>query len=350
MTIASLFTQSVTALWHRSVPANPLAPRTGLPDVTNAPPDVRRLIRDRRYCKLLAVDAELPFEESFQTFAWKAVEHEMALVPAGDVWLAASLAATAGWALESNANAYHRDAVAALYIDRFPVTNADFARFVAAGPYQDPSYWPEEVLPNVLQFVDATGRPGPRFWSHGEPPAAKLSHPVVGICWYEANAYANWAGKRLPTSAEWQRAGTWGKSNAGSNGQLRYPWGNAFDPRKANLRSAGHHDTVAVDAFPDGRSLNGVQQLIGNVWEWVGGAFQLDVSDEISVVFDQPMGEIRGGAFDTFFHSQATCQFRTGQPYLNRGANVGFRCCVSEDRLSSLPEPMGSPEAISNPS
>lgn len=317
-------------------------------DFAAAPPDVRRLIRDRRYCKLLDVDVEMPFEASSQAFAWKAVEHEMALVPTGDVWLATSLAATAGWALEANANAYRREAVEALYIDRYPVTNADFAKFVASGAYDDADYWPDEVLPNVLEFVDATGRPGPRYWSHGQPPADKQMHPVVGICWYEANAYAAWAGKRLPTSAEWQRAGTWSKSSGSSNSQLRYPWGNAFDPQKANLRSAGHHDTVAVDAFPAGRSLIGIQQLIGNVWEWVGDTFQLEVSDEISVVFEQPMAEIRGGAFDTFFQSQATCQFRTGQPFLNRGTNVGFRCCISEDRLSSLPESMDLSEEIAN--
>lgn len=349
MTITSLFTQSVTSLWHRpsSGGGSALSP-AGSPDIAKASPDVRRLIRDRRYCKLLAVDAELPFDEPSQAFAWRAIEHEMALVPAGDVWLAASLAATAGWTLESNANAYQRESVQSLYVDRYAVTNVDYARFVAAGGYSDPDYWPDEVLPNVLQFVDGTGEPGPRSWSHGQPPAAKQLHPVVGICWYEANAYARWAGKRLPTSAEWQRAGTWPSNTGGSGKEFRYPWGNAFDPKKANTRSAGKHDTVAVDSFADGRSLNGVHQLIGNVWEWVDGPFQLDVSEEICVLFDQPMGEIRGGAFDTYFHSQATCQFRSGQPFLYRGANVGFRCCISEDRLSSPPEPMASSEGIAN--
>ncbi|WP_164101960.1 formylglycine-generating enzyme family protein [Candidatus Laterigemmans baculatus] len=311
-----------------------------------APPDVRRLIRDRRYCKLLAVDSDLPFEESSKAFAWQAVEQEMALVPAGEVRLATSLAATAGWVLEANANAFCSDRVETLYLDRYPVTNADFARFVAAGAYEEADYWPEEVLPNVLQFVDITGHPGPRYWSQGRPDANKLNHPVVGVCWYEANAYAVWAGKRLPTSAEWQRAGTWSRSS--SSAQLRYPWGNAFDPRKANLRAAGILDTVAVDAFPEGRSLNGVQQLIGNVWEWVRDLFHLEVSDEIAVVFDQPMAEVRGGAFDTFFQSQATCQFRTGQPYLHRSSNVGFRCCISDGRLAPLPDSMDSSEGIAN--
>lgn len=317
-----------------------------MPDISKALPDVRRLIRDRRYCRLLTIDADVPFDEASQAFAWKAIEHEMALVPAGDVWLAASLAATAGWALESNANAHQQESVPSLYIDRYPVTNIDYARFVAAGGYTDPDYWPAEVLPNVLQFVDATGHPGPRYWFNGEPPAGKQSHPVVGVCWYEADAYAKWAGKRLPTSAEWQRAGTWPKSTGGSGGELRYPWGNAFDPKKANTRAAGRRDTVAVDAFPEGRSLNGVQQLIGNVWEWVDGQFQLDVNDQICVVFDQPMGEIRGGAFDTYFHSQATCQFRSGQPFLYRGTNVGFRCCITEGRLSSPPEAVAPTEEI----
>lgn len=348
MSITSLFTQSMSAWWQRPAPASQAVPLEDLPDLANAPPDVRRLIRDRRYGRLLAVDAEVPFDQPSQAFAWKAIEREMALVPAGQVWVAASLAATAGWTLESNANAHHRESVQSLYIDRYAVTNADYARFVAAGGYDDPDYWPAEMLPSVLQFVDSTGHPGPRFWSHGQPPAAKKSHPVVGVCWYEAAAYAEWAGKRLPTSAEWQRAGTWPQSSSSGSSEQRYPWGNAFDPKKANTRAAGRHDTVAVDALAEGRSLGGVHQLVGNVWEWVDGTFHLEVSDQISVVFGQPMAEVRGGAFDTYFHSQATCQFRSGQPFLYRGANVGFRCCITEDRLTAPPEPIAPSEEFAS--
>ncbi len=167
------------------------------------------------------------------------------------------------------------------------------------------------------------------------PPADKLDHPVVGICWYEANAYATWVGKRLPSSEEWQRAGTWPMGHAGDVTNQRYPWGDAFDPRKANTWDSGIGDTVAVAALTAGCTPNGVRQLIGNVWEWVDAQFHPNAETGVSVTLDQTMAEIRGGAFDTYFHSQATCQFRTGQPLLFRGPNVGFRCCVSGNTLTS---------------
>jgi iron(II)-dependent oxidoreductase len=228
-----------------------------------------------------------------------------------------------------------------VYLDRDCVTNADYAKFVKAGGYENSHFWPEGVLANVLQFVDNTGNPGPKHWSGGQPPRELIDHPVVGISWYEANAYATWAGKRLPTSEEWQRAGTWPKSGGGSATELRYPWGNGFDPFKANTWACGAHRTFPVDGFADGNTPNGIRQLIGNVWEWVDAEFQPPAQEGASVHLAEKMAEVRGGAFDTYFHSQATCQFRTGQPLLFRGANVGFRCCISESALAEIrvPEP-----------
>ncbi len=154
--------------------------------------------------------------------------------------------------------------------------------------------------------------------------------------WYEANAFATWCGKRLPTSEEWQRAGTWSKSGGNTGAELRYPWGNGFDPFKANTWACGAGRTFPVDAFSDGSTPNGVRQLIGNVWEWVDAQFQPFAQEGTSVLLDDSMAEIRGGAFDTYFHSHATCQFRTGQPLLFRGNNVGFRCCISESEVAEL--------------
>jgi iron(II)-dependent oxidoreductase len=95
-----------------------------------------------------------------------------------------------------------------------------------------------------------------------------------------------------------------------------------------------------VNDYYEGSTPNGVYQLVGNVWEWVAAAFECECQDESSrIVFEQPMAEIRGGAFDTYFENQATCQFRSGQPVLYRGANVGFRCCVSVDQLQAVSKP-----------
>ncbi len=310
----------------------------GFPDVADAPPDTRRLIRNRRYCRVLQSQNEIPFDAVSLACAWKAVEHEMALVPGGDVCLVSDTVVATHSGFEVVTNPDELMSVDSFYLDRDCVTNADFARFVQADGYGDPQYWPEEVLPNVLQFIDSTNHPGPRHWSNGNPPADKLDHPVVGVCWYEANAYATWVGKRLPSTEEWQRAGTWPKGHTGSGNELRYPWGNAFDPTKANTWASRRGDTVATREFPAGNTPNGVRQLIGNVWEWVDAQFHPNADSGVSVMLDETMAEIRGGAFDTYFHSQATCQFRTGQPLLFRGSNVGFRCCATAAALPAPPE------------
>jgi formylglycine-generating enzyme required for sulfatase activity/dienelactone hydrolase len=101
------------------------------------------------------------------------------------------------------------------WIDRFEVTNAEFMRFVEAGGYDDPEYWTEPFTKDgrpvtfreaISEFTDRTGRPGPATWVAGDYPDGEDDYPVTGLSWYEANAYANWAGKRLPTVYHWNRA------------------------------------------------------------------------------------------------------------------------------------------------
>jgi iron(II)-dependent oxidoreductase len=157
---------------------------------------------------------------------------------------------------------------------------------------------------------------------------------VVGICWYEASAYARWVGKRLPTTAEWEKAASWPADLGGTGPKSRYSWGNGFDPRRANTWSSALKETSPVDAYADGATLNGIYQLVGNVWEWVADRYPGPfVKEGQRVVFDHPMRDIRGGAFDSYFETQVTCQFRTGHPELDRQPNIGFRCAVSADRL-----------------
>jgi len=321
---------SAVGIWKCHVPdiAHP-----AFPDVTDAPPDTRRLIRDRRYCRVLTNQNDFPFDEVSLSFAWKALHHDMSLVPSGEIRRVCDVIVATHSGFDIAPTADQVVAAESHYIDRNCVTNADYARFVQADGYGDPKYWPEQVLPNVLQFVDSTGQPGPKYWSNGNPPPQKLDHPVVGICWHEANAFANWAGKRLLQSDEWQRAGTWPKGHNGPGTELRYPWGNGFDPLKVNIWASGIGDTVPVTSYSAGSTPNGVRQLIGNVWEWVDTLFSPHSDASVSVALTETMAEIRGGAFDTYFQTQASCQFRTGQPLLYRGPNVGFRCCVSVNAL-----------------
>lgn len=109
------------------------------------------------------------------------------------------------------------------------------------------------------QFVKAKGHPAPAYWD--DPRLNKSEQPVVGVNWYDAKAYCEYRGKRLPTEAEWEKAAR------GPNATL-YPWGNEFDPVKVNY-GKNHDATMPVDAYPDGVSYYGVYNMAGNVFEWV---------------------------------------------------------------------------------
>lgn len=335
MSLATFITDAV-GLWKQRplLDVERSKKQESTPVVSDAPPDTRRLIRNRQYCRVLAHDGNVPFDHVSVECAWRALEQEMAMVPGGEVCLISDTVISSQHGFEVVSNPDELVSVSSFYIDRECVTHGDYLKFVQAGGYSDAQYWPEEVLPSLLQFIDATGCPGPKGWVEGAPPSNRLDHPVVGICWYEANAYANWAGKRLPSTEEWQRAGTWPKGQSGGTHELRYPWGNAFDPTKANLWASGQGGTVPVKAFKLGETPNGVRQLIGNVWEWVDTQFLPSSEERVAVLLEEMMAEVRGGAFNTYFHSQATCQFRTGQPLLHRGVNIGFRCCINADGLT----------------
>jgi formylglycine-generating enzyme required for sulfatase activity len=109
------------------------------------------------------------------------------------------------------------------------------------------------------EFVKANGHPAPAYWD--DPRLNKPEQPVVGVNWYDAKAYCEYRGKRLPTEAEWEKAAR------GPHGNL-YPWGNEFDPGKANY-GKNHDATTPVDSYPEGVSYYGAYNMAGNVFEWV---------------------------------------------------------------------------------
>lgn len=150
-------------------------------------------------------------------------------VPAGDILFG------------PNREKVHTDA---FYIDRFPVTNADYKK-----------------------FVDAIGHTEPAHWRRGSWPEGKADHPVVQINWDSASAYAEWAGKRLPTEIEWEKAAR------GTDGRL-WPWGDTFSISKCNTSESGIMDTTSIGKYsPAGDSPYGVADMAGNVWEWIGSKF-----------------------------------------------------------------------------
>ncbi len=140
--------------------------------------------------------------------------------------------------------------VNSFYIDKFEVTNAQYKRFIDETKREAPK--------NVVNS-DYT------IWKKGTYPEELANHPVVNVTWYEAKAYCEWAGKRLPTSIEWEKAAR------GPYGNV-YPWGNEFFMGYANLYTKGVsykiQQTVPVGSYEKSKSYYGVYDLAGNVWEW----------------------------------------------------------------------------------
>ncbi len=176
----------------------------------------------------------------------------------------------------------HPVEVAPFRISCSPVTNAEFASFVESGGYEHDGFWDEEGL----KWRDWAGAKQPVYWSRAADGSWSVRHfdrvgplrphaAVVHVNWHEAQAYCRWAGRRLPTEAEWEMAASTRPSpDGGVTGRKPvYPWGDeAPSPRHANLdgRLLG---TVDVAAFPEGDGAFGLRQMIGNVWEWCSDDF-----------------------------------------------------------------------------
>lgn len=216
---------------------------------------------------------------------------------------------------------------AAYLLSRHPVTQAQYQLFVDDGGYEQLELWAQDIWPHLIDFKDLTGHAAPRFWREGRHDRRLCDHPIVGICHYEAAAYTNWAGYRLPSEAEWQMAASW-RIRSSAQTIRRYPWGDALDINKCNIWSSGVGRTVPVGEYETGAAPNGVIQLVGNVWEWVDGVYDVGDGSGGRVVGDMVLKSIRGGAYDTYFASQATSTFRTGLVGLARVHNVGFRCAM----------------------
>jgi len=272
---------------------------------------------------------EAAFEEAVE-----AIDRQFAIVPEGFVSLTQSISDYPGC---PEIDVETRPFLLAKHC----VTNRQYQHFVDSGGYEDMSLWPEDVWPHLIDFTDQTGSHGPRYWREGRHDRRLSDHPVVGISYYEAAAYARWAGYRLPTGAEWQMAASW-RIRSAAHVLRRYPWGDALDTRRCNIWASGIGCTVPVHAYESGAAPNGVLQLIGNVWEWADSDYE--VRDEAGriVVGDMIMKEVRGGAFDTYFAAQATSCFRTGLASLKRMHNVGVRCVVDLTQLAATDEQGGS--------
>lgn len=285
---------------------------------------VDKMLEQSRFALLLRPQIIGNLSPAQRDKAASQLDETMALVPEGEVVMPSAR-------VLPNSDADPRECVfvEGFFLDRFAVTNAQFKCFVDAGGYEQISFWEPEIMGGMLDFVDQTKCPGPRFWRNGSFAPGLENHPVVGVSWYEAQAYARWAGKRLPTDAEWVKAGCWPiASGSGRPVQRTYPWGESMDRKLANVWGSGHASTAEVDGFADGTSVNGIYQLIGNVWEWMSCNLGDWNAEARHWKLNEPMKGIRGAAFDTYFDNQATCHFQSGDSLLARKHNIGFRCAV----------------------
>lgn len=199
-------------------------------------------------------------------------------------------------------------------IDVYPVTNAAYARFLDyMRRYRNHS----RCHPSEPADKDHI----PQYWRDHR--WNNPVHPVVGVDWWDAYAYAGWVGKRLPTEWEWEKAAR------GVRGFI-YPWGDDWEPARCNSREASPDGvvptmtTTPVDRFISGRSQYGVMDLAGNVWEWTANVFDPDPRVRQLCAGEGPV-VIRGGSFRRS-RQDLRCSFRDDSDIDTRGCNNGFRC------------------------
>ncbi len=310
------------------------------PEPTDTASLVELMLAQSRASLLLRPQVFNNLNEAQRQRAADALRESMALLPQGEIRLGWS--GKAGYEEEED-----EDAVPVIVdverslMDRCAVTNAQYFEFVAAGGYDQASLWESEAWYSIGKFVDQTDCLAPRYWRNAQYPTGEADKPVVGVSWFEAMAYARWAGKRLPHDAEWEKAGCWPIGGR----QQRFPWGDSMDPAKANVWGSGLNGVVAVNQFPTGASPGGMLQLVGNVWEWTQDECGLPPYGREGVKLALPMKSIRGGAFDSYFDSQAICQFQSGEVAAQRKHNIGFRCIVSTNDLAVDPFASNHPGA-----
>lgn len=242
----------------------------------------------------------------------------MVLIPAGEFQMGRVASEGA-----PNEQPVHIVSIDAFYIDKYEVTNAQYKQFVNANPQ-----WQKDRIDKALH--DGTYL---ALWNRNDYPSGRANDPVVYVSWYAAVAYAQWAGKRLPTEAEWEYA-----ARGGLSGKT-YPWGNDLESSKANYNyNVG--DTTPVGEYPPNGY--GLYDMAGNVWEWcldeynadfyarsprenpLSGAITVDwIMDNFTNVKTHRV--LRSGSWLSY-PAALPVSFRSGDPPTNANDVVGLRC------------------------
>jgi formylglycine-generating enzyme required for sulfatase activity len=194
---------------------------------------------------------------------------------------------------DNDARPAHTVNIKSFYLDIYEVTCEDYKR-----------------------FLDKTGRPAPVTWTNGSYPPGTAKHPVIGVTWDDAEAYARSVGKRLPLEEEWEFA-------ARGPGSLLYPWGNTW---KAECANAGNPNRGLVNVGSYAcDSPFGVQDLIGNAWEWTASDWRPYPGGRLSTASTGQEKVIRGGSWESG-PTYATAIFRSA--FEGVGHKTGFRCAM----------------------
>ena len=209
-------------------------------------------------------------------------------------------------------------------MDTFPVSCGQYREFIETGGYGKSNYWSEDGW----QWRKETLITQPLYWIDSD----KYSeHPVCGVSWYEAQAYANFIGKRLPTEAEWEKAASWDEEN---QQQRLYPWGeDSPDITRCNY-SNQIGQTTPGGYYLKGKSAYGCWDMLGNVWEWTDSWFApypnfqpYPYPGYSQVYFDQQHRVLRGGSWATGTWGLRN-SFRNWYHPWTREILAGFRCAI----------------------
>jgi iron(II)-dependent oxidoreductase len=256
---------------------------------------------------------------------------DMALVPGGGFEMGAP---PDGFAYD-NERPRHVARTAPFLVDRTPVTNGDFLEFVEDGGYARPDCW----SPEGREWRARAAAEAPAYWRRDGDGWQERSFsrwvevdpdlPVCHVSWFEADAYARWAGKRLPTEAEWEKAAAWDPATGESR---PLPWSERdAGPDHANLDQLGWGRAPA-GACAAGESPVGMRQAIGDVWEWTASGFDgypgfeaFPYPEYSQDFFGGPFRVLRGGSWATQAGA-VTATFRNWDHPQRRQIFAGFRC------------------------